>query len=102
MNTGLLYVALRTSHQLMKDICGALKHTLGNVERAIQQLEPTMVTSTMHHGLLSLHDEIFLYALEIAFAETETRFGRKEVDALIEQLSLVSRKFRYGSVLLEP
>ena len=56
----------------------------------------------MHHGLLSLPDEIFLYVLEIAFAETERRFGRKEVNALIEQLSLVSRKFRYGSVLLEP
>ncbi|KAL5529870.1 hypothetical protein ACEPAF_6127 [Sanghuangporus sanghuang] len=59
-------------------------------------VEETVLQASRHRGRISLPDEILIHVIDMACAEAEKHFGRKEIDDLIKNLSLVSRRFRYA------
>ena len=50
----------------------------------------------MHHGLMSLPEEIFMHIIDMSCAQTEKQFGRKGMNDVITRLSLVSWRFRHA------
>ncbi|KAL5529863.1 hypothetical protein ACEPAF_6120 [Sanghuangporus sanghuang] len=89
---------MRTSFRMIKDIRNSLESILGNVQQTIQEMESMVVPPSIHYGLMSLPEEIFMHIVDMACAETENNFGRDEMDTLIKQLSLVSWNFRRAVV----
>ncbi|KAL5507699.1 hypothetical protein ACEPAH_5317 [Sanghuangporus vaninii] len=68
------------------------------VGEKVRTVEETVFQASRHRERISLPDEILIHmhVIDMVCAETEKHFGRKEIDDLIKNLSLVSRRFRYA------
>ncbi|KAL5487477.1 hypothetical protein ACEPAI_5585 [Sanghuangporus weigelae] len=87
---------MRTSFRMIKDVRDSLESFLDNVQQTIKEMETMVVPPSIHYGLMSLPEEIFMHIVDMACAETENNFGRDEMDTLIKRLSLVSWKFQHA------
>ncbi|KAL5507690.1 hypothetical protein ACEPAH_5308 [Sanghuangporus vaninii] len=88
---------MRTSFRMIKNVRDSLESILSNVQQTIQEMGSMVVPPSLHYGLMSLPEEIFMHIVDMACAETENDFGRDEMDTLIKQLSLVSWNFRHAA-----
>ncbi|KAL5527968.1 hypothetical protein ACEPAG_6769 [Sanghuangporus baumii] len=79
----------------MKDLYATLDSVFTTVREKAPRVE-------RHHNLMTLPDEILSYIIKIAYEDARERAsplsGRKEMDRLVVNLSLVSRRFRNAVV----